>query len=144
MKNTEAPRLMASTFPSGRWVITGQNGEILTSKCSSEKSHEFSQKNDLSPSAGKLMLRFDWAMLEIPTEHKTESGDPLFTEKGNKLSFDKDKVSDDEICLALSHAKQKFGLPLMLTGNDPVFVSRMARLADSMGLTYKIAGKATQ
>lgn len=135
MKNIETPRLIASTFPSGRWVMTGQNGDILTSECSPEKSHEFSQKNDLSPSAGKLMLRFNWAMLEIPVEHKSETGDHLFTDRGNNFTFDREKVTDDEIRLTLAAAEHKFGKQLTLTGDDPIFTARMATLADDMGIT---------
>lgn len=137
MKSIEEPRLMFSTFPSGRWVVTGQNGEILTSECNSEKSFEFGRKNDVSPSAGALALKFNWAMLEIPTEHKTEAGEHLFTDRGNNFTFDREKVTDNEIRLTLAAAEHKFGKQLTLTGDDPIFTARMARIADDMGLTYK-------
>lgn len=137
MKNTKEPRLMFSTFPSGRWVLTGQNGEILTSQCSPEKSFEFGRKNDTSPNAGALALKFNWAILELPIEYKTSTGDPIFTDRGNRVSFDREEVTDHEICLALIHAQQKFGLPLTLVADDPIFTARMARLADEMGLAYK-------
>ncbi len=68
-------------------------------------------------------------------EYRASTGVHLFTDRGNRVTFDKDRVTDDEIRLALAHAQQKFGDKLMLTGDDPVFVARMARLADDMGLT---------
>lgn len=68
-------------------------------------------------------------------EYRDQDGGHLFTDRGNRLTFDRKRVSDDEIRLALAHAQQKFGLPLTLTGEDPVFTERMARLADDMGIS---------
>jgi len=67
-------------------------------------------------------------------EYRDQAGLHLFTDRGNRVTFDRERVSDDEICLALAHAQQKFGLPLTLTGEDTVFTDRMARLADDMGI----------
>ncbi len=61
-------------------------------------------------------------------------GEHIFTDRGNRITFDKVLVTDEEICLALMHAEQKFGKGLTLTGNDPLFTARMARLADELGL----------
>lgn len=63
MKNTDEPRLMFSAFPSGRLVVTGQTGDILTSQCGSEKSLEFGRKNDVSPRTCELAQKINWAML---------------------------------------------------------------------------------
>jgi hypothetical protein len=65
----------------------------------------------------------------------SQNGDHLFTDRGNRITFDRVRVSDEEICLALIHARQKFGNQLTLTGNDPDFTKRMACLADDMGMT---------
>ncbi len=62
-------------------------------------------------------------------------GQHLFTDRGNRLTFDRVVVGDDDIRLALAHAQQKFGNQLTLTGDDPVFTARMACLADDMGIT---------
>jgi hypothetical protein len=67
-------------------------------------------------------------------EYRNGHGDQIFTDRGNRLTFDKDLVTDDEIRLALAHAQQKFGHGITLTGDDPEFVARMARLADDMNL----------
>ncbi len=67
-------------------------------------------------------------------EYRDTAGAHLFTDRGNRVTFDRVRVEDDEIRLALAHAQQKFGMPLTLTGNDPVFTERMARLADDMGI----------
>ncbi len=58
----------------------------------------------------------------------------LFTDRGNRVTFDKVQVSDEEIRLALVHAQQKFGKALTLTGDDPIFTARMARLASDMNI----------
>lgn len=59
----------------------------------------------------------------------------LFTDRGNRITFDRVLVTDEEIRLALVHAQKKFGNQLTLTGHDSAFTARMARLADDMGMT---------
>ena len=61
-------------------------------------------------------------------------GSHLFTDRGNRITFDRELVSDHDICLALIHGEQKFGNQITLTGSDPAFVTRMALLADDLGL----------
>ncbi|ARU31827.1 hypothetical protein CAP31_09155 [Sulfuriferula sp. AH1] len=68
-------------------------------------------------------------------EYRDRDGEQLFTDRGNRVTFDRARVSDEEIRLALVHAQQKFGKHLTLTGDDPVFAERMACLADDMGMT---------
>lgn len=58
----------------------------------------------------------------------------IFTDKGNRITFDRELVSDEDILLALAHAQQKFGKQVTLTGDDQVFLARMACLADDMGM----------
>lgn len=67
-------------------------------------------------------------------EYSRNDGQHLFTDRGNRVTFDRMRVTDQEIKLALVHSREKFGRQLTLTGDDPVFVERMARLADDMGL----------
>ena len=62
------------------------------------------------------------------------TGNHLFTDRGNRVTFDRVRVSDDDLRLALIHAEHKFGKQLTLTGDDPIFMKRMARLADDMGM----------
>lgn len=59
----------------------------------------------------------------------------LFTDRGNRLTFDRKIVTDDELRQALLHAREKFGNRLTLTGEDPIFTARMARMADDLGMT---------
>lgn len=68
-------------------------------------------------------------------EYNGLHGNHLFTDRGNRVTFDKVIVTDEEIKLALIHAEQKFGKKITLTGDDPIFSARMARLADDLGLT---------
>lgn len=58
----------------------------------------------------------------------------VFTDRGNRITFDRELVSDEDILLALAHAQQKFGKQVTLTGDDPVFLARMACLADDLGM----------
>lgn len=67
-------------------------------------------------------------------EYNRGDGQHLFTDRGNRVTFDRMRVTDDEIKLALVHSREKFGRQITLTGEEPVFVTRMARLADDMGL----------
>jgi hypothetical protein len=67
-------------------------------------------------------------------EYARQSGQHLFTDRGNRVTFDRVRVTDEEIKLALLHSREKFGRQLTLTGDDPVFVARMARIADDLGL----------
>ncbi|ART61445.1 hypothetical protein CBP36_20985 (plasmid) [Acidovorax carolinensis] len=68
-------------------------------------------------------------------EYSRGDGQHLFTDRGNRVTFDRMRVTDDEIKLALVHSREKFGRQITLTGDDPVFVERMARLAEDMGLS---------
>jgi hypothetical protein len=68
-------------------------------------------------------------------EYSDQNGRHLFTDRGNRVTFDRILVGDDDIRLALVHAREKFGNQLTLTGDDPVFTARMACLADDMGMT---------
>lgn len=67
-------------------------------------------------------------------EYSRNDGQHLFTDRGNRVTFDRIRVTDEEIRLALLHSREKFGQQITLTGDDPVFVERMARLADDLGL----------
>jgi hypothetical protein len=66
--------------------------------------------------------------------YNDQAGGHMFTDRGNRITFDREIVSDEDIRLALTHAKQKFGNKLTLTGNDPIFAARMAQMADDMGI----------
>jgi hypothetical protein len=67
-------------------------------------------------------------------EYSDQAGAHLFTDRGNRVTFDREVVSDDEIRMALVHAQHKYGNALTLTGDDHVFTERMARLADEMNI----------
>lgn len=72
---------------------------------------------------------------DSPVEFNHEkTGANIFTDRGKRISFDRVRVTDEEIMLALAHAEQKFGGRITLTGEDQAFTERMARLADDMGI----------
>lgn len=98
------------------------------------------QRNAMRPyEVDALLARYTGIQFRVTgngnIEYRDQGGDHLFTDRGNRVTFDRVRVSDAEICLALVHARQKFGSKLTLTGNDPIFTARMARLADDMGIT---------
>lgn len=61
-------------------------------------------------------------------------GKPLFVDRGDRLTFDREHVSDEAIVECLLEAKSRFGSPLVLTGDCPIFKRRMARLAAERGI----------
>lgn len=62
-------------------------------------------------------------------------GGHIFTDRGNRITFDKVYVSDEDIQLALLHSKEKFGGKIFLTGSDVDFSRRVAVIADSIGMS---------
>lgn len=89
----------------------------------------------------------DLIMSQIATRlrpHVTNNGNVNFTAKhddhlvfmdrGNKLTFDRIKVSDADLRAAMLHAAAKFGGRITLTGSDPVFKERMLRMATELNL----------
>ena len=131
--------MFLSIFPSGRWVVTGEGKSMITSESNLEEGKKFCYQNDdTSPEAVARAeaSAFNWpaAMFEPPIEVLDEAGNRLFTDRGNRLTFDRVLVTDNDISLALLHAQQKFGRQLTLNGDDPVFTARMARLADDIGI----------
>lgn len=61
-------------------------------------------------------------------------GKPLFVDRGDRLTIDREHVSDEAIVECLLEAKNRFGSPLVLTGDCPIFKRRMARLAAERGI----------
>jgi Relaxase/Mobilisation nuclease domain/Large polyvalent protein-associated domain 7 len=66
--------------------------------------------------------------------YSDQAGEHLFTDRGNRVTFDRAHVTDADIRMALAHAQQKFGNQLTLTGDDRLFSERMARIAEDMGM----------
>ena len=89
--------------------------------------------------ADALLVRYSAMVWHVTgngnVHYRDRAGSHLFTDRGNRVTFDRERVTDDDIGLALAHAQHKFGQPLTLTGGDPVFMHRMARLADDMGIS---------
>lgn len=67
-------------------------------------------------------------------EYRRASGATAFVDKGNRLTFDRKIVTDQDIDLALFHAREKWGRGIVLTGGDTVFTQRMVRAAVRAGL----------
>ena len=96
--------------------------------------------NDMRPyEADALLARYAGMQWRVTGNGNVEYSDRdaahLFTDRGNRITFDRALVSDEDICLALVHAQNKYGKQLTLTGQDSVFTERMSRLADDMGIT---------
>lgn len=69
--------------------------------------------------------------------YSRERGDALFTDRGNKVTFDRRSVTDEELQLALLHSRQKWGNDIVLTGTDEVFRARMVKAAVELGMNVK-------
>ena len=98
------------------------------------------KQTDMRPyEADALLVRYVGMQWRVTgngnVEYSDSNASHLFTDRGNRITFDRALVSDEEICLALVHAQNKFGKQLTLTGQDSIFTERMARLADDMGMT---------
>jgi hypothetical protein len=89
--------------------------------------------------ADALLVRYIGMQWRVTGNGNVEYSDRdaahLFTDRGNRITFDRVLVTDEDICLALVHAQNKYGKQLTLTGQDSIFTERMARLADDMGMT---------
>ena len=99
-----------------------------------------SKLNDMRPyEADALLARYVGMQWRVTGNGNVEYSDSdaahLFTDRGNRITFDRAYVSDEDIRLALIHAQNKYGKQLTLTGHDSVFTERMARLADDLGMT---------
>ena len=95
--------------------------------------------NDMRPyEADALLARYVGMQWRVTgngnVDYSDRNATHLFTDRGNRTTFDRVHVSDEVIRLALVHAQNKFGRQLTLTGQDLIFTQRMARLADDMGI----------
>ncbi|MDR5791677.1 relaxase/mobilization nuclease domain-containing protein [Caballeronia sp. LP003] len=70
-------------------------------------------------------------------EYQRETGSTVFVDRGNKLTFDRKLVSDDDLKIALLHAREKWGGGIVLTAGDAAFTQRMVRAAVEAGITVK-------
>ncbi|MGV8954983.1 MAG: TraI/MobA(P) family conjugative relaxase [Cypionkella sp.] len=114
--------------------------ERLLKEEQAEVAIRSAQRNAMRPyEVDALLARYTGIQFRVTgngnIEYRDQGGDHLFTDRGNRITFDRVRVSDEDICLALVHARQKFSSKLTLTGNDPIFTARMACLADDMGIT---------
>lgn len=120
-----------------------QQFKIVMSRLLEEEKREIAiraaRSNDMRPYEVDALLRrygdIQWRVTgNGNVAYSDRSGTHLFTDRGNRITFDRVHVTDEEIRYALMHARQKFGNQLTLTGDDPVFVSRMACQASDMGI----------
>ena len=69
-----------------------------------------------------------------PRKHLGVNGQHQFTDRGDRITFDRELVTDDELLSALRHAAATFGGPVELTGDCAVFRERMERVAARHGI----------
>lgn len=119
-----------SFFPSGNIIASLPDGKIII-------GHDFEDAGKKLWEAGVTKIEATKNLQNISlenVEYNDEDGKNLFTDRGNRVTFDRVRVTDDEIRLALVHAKNKFGDTLVLTGDDVNFTARMARIAGEIGV----------
>jgi hypothetical protein len=113
----------------GTFVSTLPNGSTFTAKDENELMVTIVQ-------AGATGLVPGFMDTWEPIAHCDDAGNHQYTDRGGKLTFDREHVTDTEIHVALLAAEEKFGGPVKLLGDDQVFTDRMARIADEMGMQY--------
>lgn len=121
-----------SIFASGNIVASLPDGRIIMGQDAIEVAEKLAAEGVTVPEISYKNL--EHAFTE-PVEYKNKGGDHLFTDRGSRVTFDRVRVSDEEIRLALVHAQQKFGSPLTFIGNDKIFQNRMSKLAGEMGIS---------
>ncbi|WNC89601.1 TraI/MobA(P) family conjugative relaxase [Paraburkholderia sp. FT54] len=70
-------------------------------------------------------------------EYRRATGEPVFVDKGTRLTFDRQAVTDQDLALTMLHAREKWGNTIVLTGGDAIFVERMVKAAVSAGMTVR-------
>ena len=68
-------------------------------------------------------------------EYRRAMGEPVFVDRGSRLTFDRQSVTDEDLVLAMLHAREKWGRSIVLTGGDAIFVERMVKAAADAGMT---------
>lgn len=125
--------MLVSLFESGHFVVTLPGKKTIFAKDSKEIGIKLAQLGiPFIPRENCFLWEEKYFQGEI--EHQDEDGNHLFTDRGNRLTFDREIVSDQVIRRTLVHALRQHGAPLSLTGDDPVFTERMERLAAELGI----------
>lgn len=70
-------------------------------------------------------------------EYRRENGQAVYVDRGNKITFDRKTVTDQDLTLALFHAREKWGKGIVLTAGDDAFTARMVKAAVAAGITVK-------
>jgi hypothetical protein len=70
-------------------------------------------------------------------EYQRASGSVVFVDRGHRLTFDRQLVTDEDLALTLIHAREKWASGVVLTGGDPAFTQRMIKAAVEAGVTVK-------
>jgi len=70
-------------------------------------------------------------------EYQRQNGEAVYVDRGNKITFDRKTVTDQDLALALFHAREKWGKGIVLTAGDDAFTARMVKAAVAAGITVK-------
>jgi hypothetical protein len=126
---------IVSFFPSGRVIATLPDKTVIFAN-HPEEMKCLIKALGMSQQPCKLQT---WTSF-FPAQKINQDGLPVFVDRGTRVSFDRVIVTDAAIRSALLHAKENFGEPLQLFGDNPTFLERMARIASEMGLKTEISG----
>jgi len=121
-------------FPSGVTLI-GDSG-----------AHLYEQMLSLGLDDGRLCFipKTRVHLDSSPRYHRNITGEVMFIEWAERITFDREYVSDDDLIAALHHAAATFSSEnkVSLSGDDEVFTQRMAKLATRLG--YEVKNKELQ
>jgi hypothetical protein len=79
-------------------------------------------------------MKSDLLLETSPAVRLDANGQPAFTDRGTRLTFDRELVTDDQILAVVRHMAAKFSQPLTLTGDCQIFLRRMARTCAQQGI----------
>lgn len=129
-------RVFLSVFAGGNAIATTRGRQPIFARDLAEMGEKLIDLG-VAPSRKDCFV-WEQKYFQSPMEHHDQEGHHLFTDRGSDVTFGRDVVSDQEIRRALVHGLQKYGSPLRLFGDDPIFTSRMVKLAEELGIATTI------
>lgn len=70
-------------------------------------------------------------------EYRRAQGELVLVDRGSRLTFDRQSVTDEDLAVTMLHAREKWGPSIVLTGGDAVFTERMVKAAVDAGMTVR-------
>lgn len=144
---TSRKQARADSYANSNATTYSQNGDDADAVLASLLAHEKEQASIRSAQSDRARVEHADALLHRirgltwrvtnngNVEYRRAMGEPVFVDRGNRLTFDRRSVTDDDLALAMLQAREKWGRSIALTGGNAVFVERMVKAAIDSGMT---------